>query len=922
MYQSKSIIQFLHYISLISFAIVCILPISAHSQKKHQYTISRWIDNEGKKPDTYMDYLKRVGKIQPFKIYKQYQSNNKYGKSFHIIINENLYLSIDTSLNKYISDLESEGYTVTTYITSGGEPDDLRDHLINQLALGMKGCVFIGDLPVAWYYLSSSGEQFPMDYYYMDLDGEWGDSDEDGILDSHSGTTEPEIWLGRLTASPLTYGGNSEAELVNRYLERVHQYRLRNITNSRKSLVYIDDDFVGDADEWYEDMKLIYHDVELVTETIQTNGDNYRASLVSGYEWIQVHVHSSPSGHSFSAPSQYNNWVASMEIPGIEPDALFYTLYACSNARYTYTDYMGGWYIFSPGNSLAALGSTKTGAMLHYGDFFAPLDQNACLGQGFKQWASQWMETNPYWFYGLTLLGDPTLTIQRDLAFSQYQVIDDNLNSSGNGNGLIDAGEQIELIVDLINNNIFDFNDVTAELSTNDPYTTIIDSIETFGNISAGQSASCNHEYNFLVSADCPNGHQVWFTLNIEDSEGCTWIDDFFVTVNAPVIYFASYQINDQDGNNNGIADPGETFQLTPDFTNCGFGDFVSGSISLTSDDSKVTSIQPDSIYPVTIQAGDTITSFPFTVTIASEIPVPAYIVTKLIAISADYSGDDSFTLFIGNGTGFVDNIEDGRNGWMHYRVTSGFKDEWHQSVECNHTTEGSISWKFGDDGDGPYSSNADGALEMCPVILAPSSNLSFWHRGEIEDNYDGGIVEINNGTGWQQITPTGGYSHTLTSGTTLNEGTPCFSGSFDWQNEHFDLSDFAGEVLIRFRFVSDGGLTLDGWYIDDIQVQGQPSAIIPAHENQLSQKFALDQNYPNPFNPTTIIKYNLRESSRISLKIYNLAGHEIETLINGFLSAGEHEITWQPKSLPSGIYFYRLQAGEFSETKKSILLK
>ncbi|MCK4447514.1 MAG: hypothetical protein KAW56_10590, partial [Candidatus Marinimicrobia bacterium] len=448
----------------------------------------RWIDAEGRKPDTYQNYLKRVGDRLPFKIQEQYQSADINGKNYHIVINESLYPNIDSILTEYISDLESEGYAVTTFTTSGGQPQDLRNHLFLQLSSGMDGCLFIGDLPVVWYYLSSSGEQFPTDLYYMDLDGIWGDSDEDGVFDSHSGSTEPEIWLGRLTASPLTYGGYSEAELVNRYLERVHQYRLRNITNSRKGLVYIDDDFVGDADEWYEDMKLIYNDVDLFTEETQTNGDNYRLCLVSGYEWIQVHVHSSPSGHYFSAPPEYNNWVNSAELPGIEPDALFYSLYACSNARYTSANYMGGWYIFSPGSGLGVLGSTKSGAMLHYGDFYAPLDQNTCLGEGFKQWASQWMETNPDWFYGLTLLGDPTLTILRDLAFSAYQVDDDNLQSNGNGNGQIDAGEQIELIVELINNNIIDFNDVSATLNTNDPYVSLIDSSENFGNIPAGRT--------------------------------------------------------------------------------------------------------------------------------------------------------------------------------------------------------------------------------------------------------------------------------------------------------------------------------------------------------------------------------------------------------------------------------------------------
>ena len=81
-----------------------------------------------------------------------------------------------------------------------------------------------------------------------------------------------------------------------------------------------------------------------------------------------------------------------------------------------------------------------------------------------------------------------------------------------------------------------------------------------------------------------------------------------------------------------------------------------------------------------------------------------------------------------------------------------------------------------------------------------------------------------------------------------------------------------------------------------------------------------LDQNYPNPFNPETSIKFNLSRSSFATLKIYNLIGQEIETLVNGFRAAGEYEIEWRPQGLASGLYFYRLRAGDFSETKKLVL--
>lgn len=88
----------------------------------------------------------------------------------------------------------------------------------------------------------------------------------------------------------------------------------------------------------------------------------------------------------------------------------------------------------------------------------------------------------------------------------------------------------------------------------------------------------------------------------------------------------------------------------------------------------------------------------------------------------------------------------------------------------------------------------------------------------------------------------------------------------------------------------------------------------------KLPLKFELLQNYPNPFNPLTQIKYTLPKAGHITLRIYNIAGQEIETLINTFQTAGEHQVKWMVKGLSSGIYFYRLQAGDYSETKKLIL--
>ena len=93
-------------------------------------------------------------------------------------------------------------------------------------------------------------------------------------------------------------------------------------------------------------------------------------------------------------------------------------------------------------------------------------------------------------------------------------------------------------------------------------------------------------------------------------------------------------------------------------------------------------------------------------------------------------------------------------------------------------------------------------------------------------------------------------------------------------------------------------------------------------HSSENPSQFILEQNYPNPFNPSTKIKYSIPQSSNITIKVFDILGNEIETLVNEEKAVGTYELTWYATNLPSGIYFYKLQAGSFIETKKMILLK
>jgi hypothetical protein len=85
---------------------------------------------------------------------------------------------------------------------------------------------------------------------------------------------------------------------------------------------------------------------------------------------------------------------------------------------------------------------------------------------------------------------------------------------------------------------------------------------------------------------------------------------------------------------------------------------------------------------------------------------------------------------------------------------------------------------------------------------------------------------------------------------------------------------------------------------------------------------FALEQNYPNPFNPSTMIGFTIPKAGYVTLKVYDILGREVQTLVNERQNAGNHSVTFSASNLPSGMYFYRLQAGNYSATKKLLLLK
>jgi len=113
-----------------------------------------------------------------------------------------------------------------------------------------------------------------------------------------------------------------------------------------------------------------------------------------------------------------------------------------------------------------------------------------------------------------------------------------------------------------------------------------------------------------------------------------------------------------------------------------------------------------------------------------------------------------------------------------------------------------------------------------------------------------------------------------------------------------------------------------EGWFgrIGYLQIYSTITAVNEPPHGPTS--FTLSQNYPNPFNPTTTISYDIPKLSYVTLVVYDILGRQVEELVNGEKTSGSYQAVFNASNLPSGVYFYRLQAGAYHDTKKLLLIK
>ena len=195
----------------------------------------------------------------------------------------------------------------------------------------------------------------------------------------------------------------------------------------------------------------------------------------------------------------------------------------------------------------------------------------------------------------------------------------------------------------------------------------------------------------------------------------------------------------------------------------------------------------------------------------------------------------------------------------------------------------------------------------------------------------NGGTLNLstNGGDSWNSVSAASSQDITCISGVN-NEFWATTGSSIAYTNTNGQTwisssPGFSGIVPLWAVSISPTSSNLNGWAVGEsgmILHYQRNATSIKSDTQALLAEYTLEQNYPNPFNPSTSIQYAIASRQFIQLKVYDFLGREVATLVNEEKSAGRYEVNFDARSLSSGIYFYNLQAGSFSETKKLILLK
>ena len=573
--------------------------------------------------------------------------------------------------------------------------------------------------------------------------------------------------------------------------------------------------------------------------------------------------------------------------------------------------------------------------------------------------------------------------------FDSYSIND----PLGNGNSLPDFDETITFDLSLQNVGTQTANGVTAVLSVEDDYITITTDYSTFGDMIAQQIVSISDAFEMDIADDVPDQHNVMFSIIASGVGQNDWTSTFNMTVNAPELFSDSFTVNDVSGNNNGIIDPGENVDIIISVENNGHANSQATYAYLTCDNGDITIA--NGLVDIGQIAANNNTTAVFEISADANIPFGTSVTFDLTIVSGNYNFVTSFSKLVGiivedfesgdfsefqwefegnadwiisNGayegtycaksgpignsstTNLVleiDVLADGEISfyrtvsseanydYLRFYIDNTQMEQWSGDVGWSEVTypisagTHTVEWRYVKD------QAVTGGTDCARIdyIMFPALNITSPPIINVNPtlvNKELGVNQIS--VEIVELTNVGGdilnYTITLTDSPAWLEVAPANgnlnSGEMEEITLSFDTNGIEAGQYTSSMLIEDG---LGGQTTVPVVLTVTATGI----EGNLPVVTELTGNYPNPFNPITNIKFSLKADSKVSLRIYNIRGQIVKTLVHDNIPAGHHSVVWNGtdesgKSVTSGVYFNSFEAADdekdYTSVKKIILLK
>jgi photosystem II stability/assembly factor-like uncharacterized protein len=216
--------------------------------------------------------------------------------------------------------------------------------------------------------------------------------------------------------------------------------------------------------------------------------------------------------------------------------------------------------------------------------------------------------------------------------------------------------------------------------------------------------------------------------------------------------------------------------------------------------------------------------------------------------------------------------------------------------------------------------------LNISNLAVCGKTVFAFCHDGSASGYL---CRSTNYGSNWEVVTGMSNMSSLIAIGTNLiakgyfSDGYPTVllstNSGEDWTDIGAGLPEFCwGPIAANDSYLFTGTYENGIWR----RPLSEIITFVTEDKNHLPDEYHLSQNFPNPFNPSTRIKYSVPSSSKVVIKVFDILGNEIETLVNGEKPAGTYELIWNAAEVSSGVYFYRIAAEKYTAAKKMLLIK